>query len=598
MCFAAVRFEGAVADMMLEPDEGLIPLHEKSAIDCVTTPDPVVAVTEHEGNAQISSPVVAKSSVSRRPSSCQYNDRAVERALATQALSQQSQAPSREEAHLFSSSPWVPPAVVPPKGITGIFDDYDPTAILDTSKFQSSMVLLNVYDIGDTELFQKINKAATMNNNFLVGGVFHAGVEVYGEEWCYGFTEDGSSGVSRIMPRSHPQHTYRTTVPMGQTRLNHEEVYTLLARLTGEWPGNHYNLIHHNCLSFCNGLNAELGVGRIPGWIDRAARTASFIDDTSRTAVERANQTAELARSISTDLQEAAKPHLDFVQSSMPANTDEAQTKALEAIEVARRESVKLAEAASTTAAELGSTTISQAQVLGEATVAQAQVLGEATVAQAQVLGEVTLQQAQVLGEAAQEHGQVIGQKVQEHAEIISRHASVIGDSLWSWGSGLRDAAAKALGDDQPSAATTRSAQRTKRSASAADAGSTDLLGDFFGFTGSGSAAATPGPPGDCFANPATVPFQPGAADSPAPRVGAGGSASSSKPRPAEENEPLISMDDDPFDNVDVGQPARPPLPRSRPAKADTKIAEPSAPASWASSPALAAAPAPLRGEE
>merc|ERR1719330_1629394 len=91
-----------------------------------------------------------------------------------------------------------PPAVVPPRGLAGIFDDYDPTSILDTSQFPSNAVFLNVYDLGENDTFRQINSVSTANSRLLIGGVFHAGIEIYGSEWCYGATEEPRTGVSSL----------------------------------------------------------------------------------------------------------------------------------------------------------------------------------------------------------------------------------------------------------------------------------------------------------------------------------------------------------------------------------------------------------------
>mmetsp|Transcript_20738 Transcript_20738/g.44239 ORF Transcript_20738/g.44239 Transcript_20738/m.44239 type:complete len:469 (-) Transcript_20738:264-1670(-) len=185
-----------------------------------------------------------------------------------------------------------PQPVLAPKGLVGILEgrSLGATELLDTSQLTANSVLLNVYDVGGNELLHKINRATTGNNSVLIGGVFHAGVEVYGTEWGYGSTEEDRTGIGAHHPRMNQQHTYRATVPMGNTKLKPKEVNALLTRMTREWRGNEYDLIHNNCLSFCNALMKELGLGRIPGWIDRASRTASKLD-----------KAVKLVRTISAD---------------------------------------------------------------------------------------------------------------------------------------------------------------------------------------------------------------------------------------------------------------------------------------------------------
>jgi len=66
-------------------------------------------------------------------------------------------------------------------------------------------VRLNIYDLQNSKRRKEANEET---------GLFHAGVEVFGQEWNHGAT-----GVTCHAPRHHPSHTYRTTVPMGETKL-------------------------------------------------------------------------------------------------------------------------------------------------------------------------------------------------------------------------------------------------------------------------------------------------------------------------------------------------------------------------------------------
>jgi len=281
----------------------------------------------------------------------------------------------------------IPRPVVPPRGLSGVLDGYDATEILDTSQFPPNMVLLNVYDLSrDVELFQKINKVTTGNNNALIGGLFHAGVEAYGIEWCFGFTDDGRTGVCPLEPRSHPQHKYRTTVPMGVTSLSDEDVKALLVRMSEEWPGYEYDLFHNNCLNFSNALCSELGVGRIPGWVDRAARAAAALDTGYRGAAHGVQK----------------------FRSALPADAVEAQIKAGEALEVVQRRSVSAIGVVQTQAQELHG----RAMPFVRAKTAD---LGEKA---NELLGEDNIS------------------KAQEHVAVIGEKAQAIGASFWS---GIRD---------------------------------------------------------------------------------------------------------------------------------------------------------------
>jgi len=196
-----------------------------------------------------------------------------------------------------------------PRGLRGLFEAevggaYEP---LDIASLTPDTVLLNVYDVGGAEIFQKINRVSTVNDNVLIGGIFHAGVEVYGSEWAYGFAEDEDSGVFSIPPRCGAQHTYRATVTMGPTALSRSEVDAVLLRLRACWRGPEYSLIGHNCLDFANAFAQELGVGRIPGWIDRFGRTASSIDGFRKGAAAGVHHTKQLARSVSMDVEQTLR---------------------------------------------------------------------------------------------------------------------------------------------------------------------------------------------------------------------------------------------------------------------------------------------------
>lgn len=136
----------------------------------------------------------------------------------------------------------------------------------------------------------------------LLGGLFHCGIEVFGAEWSFGCTEEARSGVFQIAPRGHSQHIYRTTVPLGETKLTMEEVQVVIENLSKQWRGNDYHSIHYNCQNFSNHLCRELGVREIPGWVDRAARTASTITDPQRAVVDVVEEAADIAAEIDENL--------------------------------------------------------------------------------------------------------------------------------------------------------------------------------------------------------------------------------------------------------------------------------------------------------
>lgn len=143
-------------------------------------------------------------------------------------------------------------------------------------------VHLNVYDVGTSAHVWLSNK---LTHSVLgVGGAFHAAVQVYGLEWSFGWTGDGSSGVFRCAPRANDDHRYSCTLLLGLTALTREQVYAVLARLRSEWLGSQYELLSRNCCHFCEVFAAELGPGvaPVPRWINRLSRAGRQASATKR----------------------------------------------------------------------------------------------------------------------------------------------------------------------------------------------------------------------------------------------------------------------------------------------------------------------------
>lgn len=139
------------------------------------------------------------------------------------------------------------------------------------------LVRVHIYDVSLEKRIQKINRVfAHKKSPLKFGGVFHAGVEVYGLEWCFGFSDsDTRSGVCCMDPKTHPQHHYRQTVEMGRAHLKPEDIADILADLVEEYPGVDYDLLRRNCCHFASDFTKRLGVGSIPGWINRAAKVGA-----------------------------------------------------------------------------------------------------------------------------------------------------------------------------------------------------------------------------------------------------------------------------------------------------------------------------------
>lgn len=139
-----------------------------------------------------------------------------------------------------------------------------------------AQVKLNVYDVTNSES-EGTNRAVAALNSvghaIGFGGMFHGAVEVYGEEWSFGFCPQGT-GVYNCQPQKNPFYTYRQTIDLGITTRSKVEVAALLSKLRREWPGNSYNLLNRNCCNFCEVFCRELGSRPVPGWLNRVAAGA------------------------------------------------------------------------------------------------------------------------------------------------------------------------------------------------------------------------------------------------------------------------------------------------------------------------------------
>lgn len=86
-------------------------------------------------------------------------------------------------------------------------------------------VVLNVYDVTTSESERTNSTITTLNgitHSLGLGGVFHGGIEVYGEEWSFGYADEGS-GVYVCPPRRNPLYTFRESVTLGITNKTPEE---------------------------------------------------------------------------------------------------------------------------------------------------------------------------------------------------------------------------------------------------------------------------------------------------------------------------------------------------------------------------------------
>ena len=142
-----------------------------------------------------------------------------------------------------------------------------------TQKPSSSRVKVHVYHVSNENWVKGMNEWLPQS---VLGGVYHAGVEVWGKEYWFGWCPAPSSGVTACLPKRNLAHTYFKSVDMGMTQLSKDDVDALVAQLKHEWPGDDYNAIKRNCCHFCEDMLGRLGVGSLPSWVNRLARVSSW----------------------------------------------------------------------------------------------------------------------------------------------------------------------------------------------------------------------------------------------------------------------------------------------------------------------------------
>lgn len=154
----------------------------------------------------------------------------------------------------------------------------------------SPEVMLNVYDIttaDDPTLIPRVN-----SHLYRLGlGLFHTGVEVFGEEYAFGGHYDDLTGIFTNPPRKADGVVYRATIRLGATALTKSDVQGLVDALggaRGTWRGNAYSLVGRNCNHFSEELVKALMVPKpFPAWVNRIAGIATRISCVLPEAVEK-----------------------------------------------------------------------------------------------------------------------------------------------------------------------------------------------------------------------------------------------------------------------------------------------------------------------
>lgn len=179
-------------------------------------------------------------------------------------------------------------------------------------------VTLQIYDVSGNPAIKNVNQIFRAMGT----GAFHAAVEVYGQEWSFGYTPDGC-GIFNCPPRGCTAHSYREPVPMAETNMSEREVQRLLMEMADEWPGKNYDLLHRNCCHFSDELCRRLGVGSVPAWVTNLAGAGATLNRGFSTVASHAQNAGIIAAAKAGKIDEQYK-----VRSTVQARAQDLLAKA------------------------------------------------------------------------------------------------------------------------------------------------------------------------------------------------------------------------------------------------------------------------------
>jgi hypothetical protein len=143
-------------------------------------------------------------------------------------------------------------------------------------------VRLNVYDLINSE-----TKTREIGKDILerIGmGIYHTGVEVYGEEYSFGMDPTGlrnpnTQGIFAVEPHT-ADGVYKQTIQLGFTSKSKAEILSIVESLKPQWMAASYHLLDRNCCHFTKAFAAAIDpafADAYPAWANRAAGVGSAV---------------------------------------------------------------------------------------------------------------------------------------------------------------------------------------------------------------------------------------------------------------------------------------------------------------------------------
>eukprot|EP00386_Alphamonas_edax_P006339 GDKI01020550.1.p1 GENE.GDKI01020550.1~~GDKI01020550.1.p1 ORF type:complete len:280 (+),score=46.94 GDKI01020550.1:93-842(+) len=142
--------------------------------------------------------------------------------------------------------------------------------------YSPNMVILHVYHLHKHT--SKINQLAQSMGT----GLYHAGLEVYGREFCFGQTSDDEyPGITENEPGGHAYHVRWKRLPLGETKKTEREIEQLLNDIKDDWKGSTYHILKKNCITFADYLASQMGddIDPVPQWVKSAQEGGAKVHD-------------------------------------------------------------------------------------------------------------------------------------------------------------------------------------------------------------------------------------------------------------------------------------------------------------------------------
>ncbi|CAJ1402933.1 unnamed protein product [Effrenium voratum] len=130
---------------------------------------------------------------------------------------------------------------------------------------EDATVRVHAYDLFGHDRGFLSCMARSLNAHTTRYGLFHTGVEVFGWEWFFGASPDGSfHGVNSMEPMQHPVHRHRVSVALGKSSLSPADFEELMPLIRMKWPSWSYRSTSRNCHSFSDFFCKILGFSAAP----------------------------------------------------------------------------------------------------------------------------------------------------------------------------------------------------------------------------------------------------------------------------------------------------------------------------------------------